>query len=312
MDVRLLVARSKGESKLLHLGPETLIGRSAECNLRIASGQVSRRHCLIKNGDSHVSVRDLGSANGTRLNGQTLSTDVDVAIAPGSTLVVGPLKFVVQFTPPKRKKAGESRSDGATAASASAEDVHAMASAPVADGEDTKDYPPAKTRKRGAPPPLVVAAELASGDLAGNPPDDADDKTMQFRSTEADLGVPAGETVFDIKLEDQNRAPIPSLNDTVDLSEPPPGMGTDLFPEDDQSSQRAAAPDGDTDETPFMNIESLTAAEPPKPSASDAKKKPAGWGILKSLRGKKKPDPSPPPAGSADDDDELNKFLKDI
>lgn len=310
MDVRLLVARSKGEAKLLHLGPETLIGRSAECNLRIASGQVSRRHCLIKNGDAQVLVRDLGSANGTRLNGQTLSTDVDVAIAPGSTLVVGPLKFVVQFTPPKRKKDAESRKGRTKEAGASADDVHAMASAPVADGEDTKDYPPAKTRKRGAPPPLVVAAELAESDVPGTPPDDANDKTLQFHSTEVDLGVPTGDTVFDVALEDQNRAPVPGLHDTVDLFEPPPGMGTDLFPDDDQPAQSDAAPDGDTDETPFMNIESLAASDLPKPPASNPKKKPAGWGILKSLRGKKKPDASPPPSGGADDD-ELNKFLKD-
>src|SRR5262245_20187840 len=100
MDVRLFVAHSKPDAKQITLGPETLIGRSPDCNLRIASGQVSRRHCLIKVANDRVCVRDLGSANGTRLNGQTITAEVDVAVSPGSTLVVGPLKFIVQFNAP--------------------------------------------------------------------------------------------------------------------------------------------------------------------------------------------------------------------
>src|SRR5436190_4375474 len=101
MEVRLIVAHPAAETKQIRLGAETLIGRGPDCKLRISSGQVSRRHCLIKVVDATVSVRDLGSANGTRLNGLAVSPDVDVPIPPGSTLIVGPLKFVVQFAAPR-------------------------------------------------------------------------------------------------------------------------------------------------------------------------------------------------------------------
>src|SRR5438045_3788756 len=93
MDVRLLVANTNAASKQIRLGAQTLIGRSSDCNLRIASGLVSRRHCLIKIDGSSVTLRDLGSANGTKLNGDPVPLQTDVTIPTGSTLVVGPLKF---------------------------------------------------------------------------------------------------------------------------------------------------------------------------------------------------------------------------
>ncbi|HEY2253887.1 MAG TPA: FHA domain-containing protein, partial [Planctomycetaceae bacterium] len=80
MEVRLVVAHPSAESKQIRLGPETLIGRGHDCKLRISSSQVSRRHCVIKVADAGVSVRDLGSANGTRLNDVTIAAETDVPI----------------------------------------------------------------------------------------------------------------------------------------------------------------------------------------------------------------------------------------
>src|SRR5258708_158402 len=162
MDVRLLVAHSKADAKQIRLGAETLIGRSPDCNLRIASGQVSRRHCLVKVAETLVSVRDLGSANGTRLNGQTISTETDVPIPPGSTLVVGPLKFVVQFAPPKADEGSEPSSP---AAQHDSSEILELAAVPVADGEETKDYPRSRKlmdllrRKKKPDPGQSVAAD---------------------------------------------------------------------------------------------------------------------------------------------------------
>src|SRR5579863_5814834 len=154
MDVRLLVAHAKADAKQIALGRETLIGRSPECNLRIASGQVSRKHCVIKVDDMHVSVRDLGSANGTRLNGQTITAEVDMPVAPGSTLVVGPLKFIVQFSVPSIDEDTELLSRAPSGETADLHELQRMATAPVKDGEETKDYPPSRTRNRGAALPL--------------------------------------------------------------------------------------------------------------------------------------------------------------
>jgi pSer/pThr/pTyr-binding forkhead associated (FHA) protein len=176
MDVRLLVAHSKADAKQIRLGAETLIGRSPDCNLRIASGQVSRRHCLVKVAETLVSVRDLGSANGTRLNGQTISTETDVPIPPGSTLVVGPLKFVVQFAPPNVNEDGGSLPPGAQHDSS---EILELAAVPVVNGEDTKDYPSSQKlldllrRKKKLKPGRSAAADVP-------PADDAYDALQEF------------------------------------------------------------------------------------------------------------------------------------
>ena len=52
--------------------PVLLIGRDERCDIVIAERQVSRHHASITlEDDSHV-VRDLGSKNGTFVNGQEL------------------------------------------------------------------------------------------------------------------------------------------------------------------------------------------------------------------------------------------------
>ncbi len=46
------------------------VGRHDDCVIRIRSSQVSRRHCEIFEADDRLMVRDLGSSNGTYVNGK--------------------------------------------------------------------------------------------------------------------------------------------------------------------------------------------------------------------------------------------------
>ncbi len=48
---------------------ETLIGRGAECELVVPDRQVSRHHARIRRAESGYLLEDLGSKNGTHLNG---------------------------------------------------------------------------------------------------------------------------------------------------------------------------------------------------------------------------------------------------
>src|SRR5262249_46209537 len=52
--------------------PITLIGRSAECNVVLKAADVSKHHCQILLDVGQVVVEDLGSANGTFVNGRTV------------------------------------------------------------------------------------------------------------------------------------------------------------------------------------------------------------------------------------------------
>ena len=50
-----------------------LLGRALECDIVLKSGEVSRRHCRIVCGPNRVVVEDLGSAQGTRVNGKRVT-----------------------------------------------------------------------------------------------------------------------------------------------------------------------------------------------------------------------------------------------
>jgi pSer/pThr/pTyr-binding forkhead associated (FHA) protein len=49
--------------------PLVLVGRHPRCDARLDSDRVSRRHCLLTKDAHGIVVRDLGSTNGTWING---------------------------------------------------------------------------------------------------------------------------------------------------------------------------------------------------------------------------------------------------
>jgi hypothetical protein len=56
---------------------------------------VSRLHAVLKREASRVFLMDLGSANGTFVNGKRLSPNVDHAIANGDVIALGKLKIQI-------------------------------------------------------------------------------------------------------------------------------------------------------------------------------------------------------------------------
>ncbi len=100
MNVRLELSHAQANVRRVVLRSDTLVGRARGCNLRIASSEVSRRHCKIILTDDSVLVRDLGSSNGTFVDGVQIEPETDVAVAPGSQLSVGGVNFIVHFDAP--------------------------------------------------------------------------------------------------------------------------------------------------------------------------------------------------------------------
>ncbi len=102
MDVKLVVKKGTTRTRVVQLrGDETIVGRRADCDLRIESAAVSRRHCLIRIQPSSVSVEDLDSINGTFVNGTKVKGKQ--LLKPGDKLQIGPLKFTVQYEPASSK-----------------------------------------------------------------------------------------------------------------------------------------------------------------------------------------------------------------
>jgi pSer/pThr/pTyr-binding forkhead associated (FHA) protein len=70
--------------------PVLLIGRHLECDIRLESPKVSRRHCCVATAYDRVLIRDLGSRNGVRVNGRLLE---ESRLYPGDELAIGPILF---------------------------------------------------------------------------------------------------------------------------------------------------------------------------------------------------------------------------
>ncbi|GIX01395.1 MAG: hypothetical protein KatS3mg112_0332 [Thermogutta sp.] len=96
MEVKLEVANGKYAGRSVRVtGPKFFIGRGEDCQLRPASDLVSRHHCVIIIEGDYVAVRDLGSKNGTYVNGQRVRTEMQ--LRDGDRLLVGVLEFIVRL-----------------------------------------------------------------------------------------------------------------------------------------------------------------------------------------------------------------------
>ena len=76
MEVSLVAITPKGTQKVFPVGSGVAtLGRHSDCTFRIPLGEVSRQHCQIEvKGDKAV-LKDLGSSNGTYVNGAKVTTE---------------------------------------------------------------------------------------------------------------------------------------------------------------------------------------------------------------------------------------------
>jgi predicted component of type VI protein secretion system len=68
---------------------ELTIGRESRCGVVLPLGGVSRVHCSIRRDASGIWLRDLGSTNGTRRNGETAPAHQDVRLQVGDLVAIG-------------------------------------------------------------------------------------------------------------------------------------------------------------------------------------------------------------------------------
>ncbi len=112
LQAELRVASGKQSGHVIPLvNSRFLIGREEDCHLRPNSDLVSRHHCVFKVDEYSLRVRDLGSTNGTFVNGERLRGEV--MLNTGDRVTIGKLEFEVAV--------GEAVSQPAAVPSASAE-----------------------------------------------------------------------------------------------------------------------------------------------------------------------------------------------
>ena len=136
MEFQLVVIRGRSASTAVKL-PDgvTTAGRGEDCGLRIKSSQVSRKHCELFEKHGMLLVKDLGSSNGTFVNGAKV--EGQRVMEPGDELGIGPIVFRVekigQPAPPKPVPQAKKASDTAIAEAVAV-------GAPVAEDEFEIDF----------------------------------------------------------------------------------------------------------------------------------------------------------------------------
>ncbi|MEE3371127.1 MAG: FHA domain-containing protein [Planctomycetota bacterium] len=153
MTPKLKVLHGKNAGHEIRLkGSKFLIGRGEECQLRPKSDAISRQHCEFAIAGDQVSVRDMGSKNGTLVNGTRIESST--SLNEGDEIQIGKLAFEI---------------------------VGLAAEAPAA-----KKEKPAAMFTDQAIEDSDISAWLQEGDDSSRARELAEPETKQFRLEEAD------------------------------------------------------------------------------------------------------------------------------
>jgi len=89
-ELRVTSGKQAGNSIPLQEG-KFLVGREEDCHLRPNSDLVSRHHCVFTMDEYGIRLRDLGSTNGTFVNGERIKGGVTLKL--GDKVSIGKLEF---------------------------------------------------------------------------------------------------------------------------------------------------------------------------------------------------------------------------
>lgn len=209
MNYVLQVVRGRSTTATLKLAPGvTTVGRHDDCLIRVKSSQVSRRHCEFFEVSGQLNVRDLGSSNGTYVNGKRITGSKE--IKPGDELTVGSITLRVAAA------GAPDSSPGSTPRPSKAGDTAIVEALPVSAEDDAEfelefdDDPVVEldviplaspTDQAAAPPPAPTpAAPKAAKSDPKSPAPTKDPAPSPKKSNEEDEAI--GQFLLDLKLDD--------------------------------------------------------------------------------------------------------------
>jgi pSer/pThr/pTyr-binding forkhead associated (FHA) protein len=212
MNYVLQVVRGRSASTTLKLADGvTTIGRHDDCLIRIKSSQVSRRHCELYEVADKLTLRDLGSSNGTFVNGKKVAGQQ--TLKHGDELTVGAVTLRVaqlgqppvsraEPSPDSKPKAADTAVLEAIAADDDEQEEFEMEfddgdAEPVVEGiplADTDDTKPAKSS------PKVATASRTPVPAAEKPAEKPSPSTGNKEGAKEDDAI--AQFLLDLKLDD--------------------------------------------------------------------------------------------------------------
>lgn len=306
MQAKLIVVGGKASKREILLQLPSTIGRSREADLTVAHPMVSRKHCQTYAVDGLLMVRDLGSLNGTYVDGKRIR---EAPLPPSKEFTVGPLTFQVRYE-----------------YSGSLENLPPI----VLDGQAAAPEPEtaeATATDASEPQPVEPAVPALSDDVdfeveeASTPVEDIDFKTEEVAAPpdETDpepLELPSAGAPDDIDFEvDEAPAPVDDVDFEVD--EPVPddeiGFKVDEAPADGIDPEIAEAT------APVEEMEFEIDEEPVEEGTPDFEVEEEPISIDESMfdvdeepLSDEKPKKEPPSEQSDDDGPSFEDFLEDL
>jgi len=97
MYVELIVNNKRSSVRRLVIRESALIGRNEKCDIRVISSEISREHCRLEVDETELILIDLGSTNGTFVDGVRVEAHQEISVNPESRIQIGPATFLVNF-----------------------------------------------------------------------------------------------------------------------------------------------------------------------------------------------------------------------
>ena len=180
MQAKMDVIRG-AKTKEIRLRLPTVIGRGGDSKLKLPASTVSRHHCEVYEFEGQIAIRDLGSSNGTMVNGHRIQGPT--FITPEDEVGIGPIVA--------RISAWESAEDS---------DVAPYPVAPAEEAAPTFEEVPAETAKPSVAT-MIDGVKVYEAELV-EPKDD--DSILQYAEPKSEgrsfVGIaPAEETVEPVR-----------------------------------------------------------------------------------------------------------------
>ena len=221
MNYALQVVRGRSEANTLRLmDGVNSIGRHDDCQIRIRSSQVSRRHCQLFEEGNRLILRDLGSSNGTFVNGKRVLGQQ--TLKPGDVLTIGSVTLQVGLLGAAPKSAAAS-----PAPQPAASDTAEVTALPVAEDdfemelvEDEEEFevaldnepdhmdiiplddePPPSQPSKAAKPATAVQDQMDKAKGSAEPADVAEPAAKPQSADEEDA---VAQFLMDLKLDEDD------------------------------------------------------------------------------------------------------------
>jgi len=157
----LVITSAQHEGRRIEVSRELVIGRE-NVDVEIDDAELSRRHVAVRPKEGGLEVEDLGSRNGTRVDGTRI--DGPTRIRHGAVLSVGMTVFAVEALPVEADGAGETRAHSPAQGTVVNQAPPRPAREATVAGER-----PAPRRREAAPAPAAPAPVTAASNETAQP-----------------------------------------------------------------------------------------------------------------------------------------------